>query len=338
LVIEWLTGDVSPATFVRPDRFVFKSQFLCLKSLIYYCKNSLKPGADNSCTKGAPAGGDPPLIFSLDSERSLVVNIRSAKLIYFSPTRTTQKVLEGISSGLPMDSVEFVDLTCMPAGSLKLDEIKSQLAIIGVPVYAGRVPTVAARRLLRLTARNAPAVVVVVYGNREFEDALLELKDLAQKAGFSPIAGGAFIGEHSFSTENQPIAPDRPDRDDMAAARAFGEKIHRKLLQIKELDDLPPLQVPGNRPHRERTHHPPLSPITLKDTCTLCGNCATACPMEAIRVEEMVETDPQRCILCCACVKGCPTQSRVMEAEPVRRIAHWLYTNCRERKTPVTFI
>ena len=40
------------------------------------------------------------------------------------------------------------------------------------------------------------------------------LKDLAVEAGFKPIAGGAFIGEHSFADSKFPIAHRRPDQKD----------------------------------------------------------------------------------------------------------------------------
>ena len=78
------------------------------------------------------------------------------------------------------------------------------MTILSAPVYAGRLPIEAVRRLRRIKAGEAPAVVVVVYGNRAYEDALLELQDLAGEQGFRPIAAGAFIGEHSYSTTGSP--------------------------------------------------------------------------------------------------------------------------------------
>lgn len=266
------------------------------------------------------------------------MDIRAVKLIYFSPTRTTKKILEGISRGIQAEIVESLDLTHLHSGSRKMGDANGEVAIIGVPVYAGRVPVIAAERLQRFKAKNTPAAVVVVYGNREFEDALLELRDLARKAGFSPIAAGAFIGEHSFSTNAQPIAPNRPDADDLETAKAFGEKIQQKLAGIDQISDLPTLQVPGGSPYKERPNRPPMSPVTKQQICTLCGECAAACPVEAITVEDRVETDPERCILCCACVKGCPAEARVMEAEPIRKIAEWLHANYSERKAPETFV
>ena len=55
------------------------------------------------------------------------------------------------------------------------NEWNNVLSIIGVPVYGGRVPVEAISRLQRLKANNTPAVIVVVYGNRDYNDAILEL-------------------------------------------------------------------------------------------------------------------------------------------------------------------
>jgi len=266
------------------------------------------------------------------------MNFHKTRLIYFSPTRTTKKIMEGISLGIQADTTAHMDLTALDARSQIGGTIDDDLVVFGVPVYAGRVPKVAAEGLSKLKGSNVPCAVVVVYGNREYEDALLELRDLVSKAGFTPIAGGAFIGEHSFSTEAKPIAPDRPDSDDSNAAKRFGEMIQKKLSGIDTLDGLPPLEVPGNFPYKERPNRPPISPVTRDKTCTLCGECATACPTEVITVADSVETNPEGCIICCACVKGCPTGARVMSAEPILQIADWLYTNYSEPKKPETFI
>ena len=56
---------------------------------------------------------------------------------------------------------------------------------------------------------------MVVYGNRDYEDALLELSDRAKDWGLTPVAAGAFIGEHSYSRPSLPVAEGRPDEDDL---------------------------------------------------------------------------------------------------------------------------
>lgn len=265
------------------------------------------------------------------------MRINALKLIYFSPTRTTRKVLEGIAAGIDAQSVEHLDLT--PPAAEKGDEaVHTDLAILGVPVYAGRVSQTAADRISRLKAQNVPAVIVAVYGNRAYEDALVELKDLAEAAGFKVVAAGAFIGEHSYSKEATPIACNRPDAKDMTEANAFGCRIRNKLDETRDLVGMPPLEVPGNHPYKERRVMPAGSPTTQEALCTLCGDCADECPVDAISVGDTVVTDATRCIYCCACVKICPTDARVMAVPKMNEIAEWLSETCADRKTPEYFI
>ena len=100
------------------------------------------------------------------------------KLLYFSPTGTTRKVLESIAKGITDRIVEHIDLTMPENGQKPVPPFKDEIVLIGVPVYGGRVPVEAIKRLQRITANKTLAIPVVVYGNREFEDALLELKNL----------------------------------------------------------------------------------------------------------------------------------------------------------------
>jgi ferredoxin len=266
------------------------------------------------------------------------MKINSAKLIYFSPTQTTQKVLEGIARGFQVDTVEHLDVTPPAARTQEYDAMRTELAIMGAPVYGGRIPIDAEHRLRRLRGHNTPAIIVVVYGNRAYEDALLELKDLAVEGGFVPVAAGAFIGEHSFSTPATPIADGRPDAQDSQKTVAFGRLIQEKLGDIRALDEIPPLQVPGDYPYRERGKPSRIAPVTREELCGKCGTCATGCPTAAITVGATVSTDQLKCILCCACVKNCPTGARVMEHERIKQSAEWLYANYSERREPELFV
>ena len=206
-------------------------------------------------------------------------------------------------------------------------------------MYRGRVPIDAVSRLQRLKAHNTPAVVVVVYGNRAYEDALLELRDLASEVGFKPIAGGVFIGEHSYSTEETPIASGRPDKKDLKKAVEFGKEIQEKMGEVGTPEDLPRLQIPGNYPYRERSKRSEaISPITKEEQCIKCGKCVEVCPTAAIIIDTLVITEQDACIRCCACVKNCPTNARVMEHPQVKNAAKRLSTNCSERKEPETYM
>lgn len=266
------------------------------------------------------------------------MDINFAKLIYFSPTQTTKKIIEDIAHGVRFATVEHVDLTQPDASMPKLVEIRDELAIIGSPVYSGRLPAVAISRLRNLQGNGAPAVVVVVYGNRAYEDALLELRDIALEAGFKPIAAGAFIGEHSYSTNCTPIAVGRPDVEDLGKATAFGKMIREKMQNIRELDQTTSLHVPGNFPFKELRMLSDISPVTQEMLCTRCKRCHSVCPTAAINADDPTLTDKNLCIRCCACVKNCPAGTKTMEDPRIKEVAEQLSVNCSNRKEPETYL
>jgi len=266
------------------------------------------------------------------------MDIKQVKLIYFSPTGTTQKVLESIAKGLTVEDVEHINLTLPEGVQQAISPFSDELVIIGAPVYGGRLPVDAINRFQQLKAEKTLAVLIVLYGNREFEDALLELKNLAIELGFNPVAGGAFIGEHSFATKDVPVANGRPDSMDVQKAMAFGAKIKDKVTALQSPDTRMDLEIPGRFPYESDGARPmPVSPVTIEDICTVCGTCASVCPTEAISINESVETKIELCIRCCACIKNCPTGARVMEDSMWKDIANWLNENCSTRKEPQIF-
>ena len=262
---------------------------------------------------------------------------KSLSLVYFSPTQTTKKILEGIAQGIEIPEIKTFDLT-FPADKSHEFQKEDDLVIFGVPVYAGRMPEDAIKRIRDFKGNNTPAVLVVVYGNRAFEDALLEMKTLVAELGFNPFAGAAFIGEHSFSTSDKPIAPSRPDKKDLTLATEFGKSLKTKLDSLSDTTELQKIQVPGNVPYRDGIKASEAAPITREDDCVKCGTCAEVCPKEVVTVGDTVTTDALGCILCCACIKNCPTQARVMENPNILKTAQWLYDNCGPRKEPELFI
>lgn len=266
------------------------------------------------------------------------MRIEGARLVYFSPTGTTQKVLGGIALGLGWPDAVSYDLT-RPLRR-RTDTCPAEiLTVIGAPVYAGRLPAEAVRRLETLEGEGCPAVVVVVYGNRAYEDALLELHNLVMARGFFPVGAAAFIGEHSFSSPATPIAVGRPDADDLRRAREFGRVVAGKLAVLPGLAAMDPLSVPGNLPYRDSELSGGVSPDTRAEECGLCGQCVTACPMGVVRLEEgAVVTDKDGCIRCCACVKGCPTGARMVTDAGMLAVADRLTTQCRERNVPEFFL
>jgi flavodoxin len=189
------------------------------------------------------------------------MTIDQVRLIYFSPTGTTRKVLESIAEGIGAEVVGHIDLT-LPAGLKQpIAPVSGGIAVIGAPVYGGRLPADAIDRFKQVTADGVPAVLVVVYGNREFEDALLELKDLSLALGFIPVAGGAFVGEHSFARSDLPIANGRPDRRDLQKAKDFGEKAMAKIAALPSPEARMDLDLPGRFPYEGGVRSMAVSPV-----------------------------------------------------------------------------
>lgn len=263
------------------------------------------------------------------------MQIRTVHLVCFSPTRTTLKVLEAIGRGTGLKT-EVTDVTPPePAKWPKMGE--DDLLAIGAPVYAGRLPVTATERFNRLRGNGGPAAVVAVYGNRAFEDALVELEDIVNGAGFTTVAGAAFIGEHSYHTAETPIAPGRPDGSDIARAEAFGKELRTFFDGISSADTVK-LDLPGNRPYRDLVNHGPNAPATDADTCTRCGECVIACPAGAIPAKDPTTTDASRCIACAACVKVCPVDARAFDNPEMKKRVQRVAGLAAERREPETWL
>jgi ferredoxin len=282
------------------------------------------------------------------------MNIEKVKLVTFSPTGNSKKIAESIAEAIKAP-IEHIDITSPKALTQNFPEFKDELTIIASPVYVGRVPYEVSRRIHRLKADDTPAVLVVTYGNRAYEDALFELSDIVSEVYFKPIAAGAFLGEHSWSVPEKPVAHGRPDSEDITKAKAFGKQILKKLEAAKTIDDLSPVKIPGDNPYtlRARRYDPGalMSPYTDETVCTKCGNCVEVCPTGAIQIKNVVtdpsprvglntrivSTEDNACIWCTACVKNCPSNARIRRPKIIE-IAESLNNNYPERKEPDTFL
>lgn len=274
------------------------------------------------------------------------MDIESVKLVYFSPTGTTRAVVRGIARGIGHGTAEELDIT-RPAERLRsLETSKNELLIAGVPVYLGRIPALAAGWLETLQAHDTPAVCIVVYGNRAYDDALLELRDLLARRGCRPVAGAAFIGEHSFSTAETTTARGRPDAADLGRAAWFGKDIREKLQLVSSADRIPELEVPGCHPYRQEPCHPyrkgtvfwNVDFIAVSDACVQCGICAKGCPAGAIDPGNSRVIDTETCITCCACIRHCPEHARTIKPGIVRDASLRVCTLNKEPKEPECFI
>ncbi|MBQ8424369.1 MAG: 4Fe-4S binding protein [Coprobacter sp.] len=225
-----------------------------------------------------------------------------ANIIFFSATGTTEKVATAIAQGTGINTIETCDLIKKPQVEKQIPA--DELTIIAMPVYAGRIPAPAAQALQNFNGNHSPAIIVCVYGNREFDDALVEMQDIAEKQGFEIVSAAAFIARHSiFPT----VATQRPDADDIAIAHNFGKE---SLARLHDTDilHLPPIAPQGNRPYRT-PGNVPLKPRASR-RCNMCGACALQCPTQAIDSENPRHTDSARCISCAHCIAICPRGAR----------------------------
>lgn len=219
--------------------------------------------------------------------------------IIFSPSGTTAKVAETLTGFLDSEAVTY-NLT---VGNPERIDVQGDITIFAMPVYAGRIPALAVERLKAVRGNGGKAVAVVVYGNRDYDDALLELCDTVTALGFEVIAAGAFIAQHCIFPK---VATGRPDDKDTEKLSEFAAEIRRKIGSGEPLD---PASVKGNRPYK-KAKGVPLHPEVNKKKCNGCATCARECPTGAIDAENPLLTDASRCITCCRCINVCPRDAR----------------------------
>ena len=217
----------------------------------------------------------------------------------FSPTGGTRRVSEILCHGMGVEG-EVTDL-CVKAADIQLPDIhEDELAVIAMPVFAGRVPALAVERLRMVKPNGAKCVVVAVFGNRAYDDALLEMEDIASEMGFRVIAAVAAVAEHSIIRE---YGKGRPDAYDEQKLKQFGADIIHKA----EREDCTIPQVPGNHPYKKGGKVP--QPKGRRG-CNRCGICAKQCPVDAIPFSDPKKVDTAKCISCMKCVSVCPKEAR----------------------------
>ena len=307
--------------------------------------------------------------------------------IYFSPTGGVKKVMttleEEFKAALTQDSSKdtaqkedtgskliTIDLLKPDTDYASYHFTAKDVCLVGVPSFGGRVPDVVIERLKKMSANKAKAVAVVVYGNRHYDDTLLELKDVLEGIGFTVIAGITANAKHSIFKQYATL---RPDAEDKTELKTFAGEILCKLYSLRNAagigvadsanadgsadgsaddsadgsaDDSADgssntcagdsITVPGNRPYREYPGHP-LKPIT-NDYCVLCRACVKKCPTEASPQDAPDTTIAEKCITCMRCIAACPFDARSLDKAAVAAAAEKMAPAFEGRKPNELFI
>lgn len=252
--------------------------------------------------------------------------------VTFSPTGTSKMVAGLISSAFDGEKID-IDL-CMEKNR-KLTADGDDLCVFSLPCYGCRVPHTAAERLAGICGQSTPAIICVTFGNRDFEDSLLELSDIVSENGFRVISACAASTEHNII---RVFGAGRPDETDIKEIKQFAADSLDKIISGCRKSPY----IPGNRPYKQwKAGDTPI--ITDKDRCTGCGICSSMCPVQAISPDGK-KTDTEVCIGCMRCIRICPDGSRSLPEQYIAKLTEHLEPLCRSRKpnhfylseTPVT--
>lgn len=218
--------------------------------------------------------------------------------IFFSPSGTSQKVADRMANNFSQEKEICNLLIFKSEKELKSDDI----AVVVMPVFAGRIPKAARERLSKIKGNDTPAIAVVNYGNAHVTDSLLELVDLLKENNFNVIAAASTISHHSIFDG---VAIGRPDDSDLEKIDGFAKDCIEKLESNESLKS----EIPGNRPYVDYKQLP--FEISCDETlCAFCYDCVSICPEKAIPEDDPIETDLEICSRCTACISICPEDAR----------------------------
>ena len=243
--------------------------------------------------------------------------------IIFSPTGGTEKVAQIIGKHWS-ETPTIIDLSDAKAGFTKCEITEQDMVLIAMPSFGGRAPSVAIERLKQIAGNGAKCTLICVYGNRAYEDTLVEMTDAAKESGFQVIAAIAAIAEHSIMPQ---YAAGRPDASDQKQLTEYADQIANKAGTAST--------IPGNRPYK-KAGGAGLVPKPDK-SCVKCGACAEACPVRAIDSVSF-SANSKLCISCMRCMKLCPKKARKVNGMMVSVAAQAIKKACSVRKENELFL
>jgi ferredoxin/flavodoxin len=283
-----------------------------------------------------------------------MVEVKKVQCLYFSPTGNTKKIVETIAKGTGFPIAPTISLTHPRERELWSGEYEGDLLLVGSPVYGNSYPSMMLPLLQKLHGEGRLAVPVAVCGNCKMGICLAEICGILKKRGFTTLAAGNFVGEHTCASEEYKIGTGRPDMDDLKKAYDFGKKIAAKIVNnqsditsvysgqlyiqcyVSGSMEATGYNVYNNNGAWTREVKVKANRTDL-DQCKACMRCVEICPMEAIG-SETFEINDLLCIRCFECTRICPSNILHKQVIPPPELASWWKIQEKRRGEPLLFI
>lgn len=239
--------------------------------------------------------------------------------MYLSPTGGVKKVVDILTD----IHQEYIDIDLMK--EVKLPSFQEHdLCLFAVPSYGGRVPSFVFEQLKDIDGHQAKVILVVVYGNRDYDDTLLELKNFVENHGFLCLGAISAIAQHSIFPE---FASCRPD--------AYDQQILKQMMNTILKTPIHHFEVPGHYPYKESKGG--MKPYP-NEKCISCMTCAKECPTHAINKDNPSLVDENLCMACMHCVSICPLHARHNDPKRIEQVRNRLKDVCQVRKECELFL
>lgn len=276
------------------------------------------------------------------------MQIKRVWAVYFSAVRNTREITVEIAGKLAarLQAILCEDDFTLPGAREQARTFEpDELVVFGVPTYAGRVPNKVLPFVQTLFKGNdTPAVPVVTFGNRSFDNSLNELRIELSQHGFLPVTMAAFVTPHVMSDVLGAGRPDMTDRmllEELCMRTARYVSVAEDTAALRDLRVLPPPTEVGPyytplEANGEKANFLKAKPVTDTARCTGCKTCVNVCPMGSVDKDDVTLT-PGICIKCHACIRKCPVGARSFTDASLRSHIEMLETNYAKRAESEVF-